>query len=323
MIDSSLIFSSVKHCRDTVPQRHDATWAQFADRLQHPVVRLQKDGVALIFAVFDTPSRKDEAVTACTALAFDIEQGHEPGSPLPLDPESLHNRLRDMRVAHVIWTTFSHVPEAPRYRLVVPVSEPFAPAYLPDLLGLVADRLGIAEIIDRKCTNPARLMFAPAVHPDRTEDYLAFSYLHVSALDVGDLVAEVLDLREQRQQEQQDRLQELRERQAARLARRASGEQRQDVLRLIQQFNVGTTIEAELEQAGYQRRGKRWVAPTSHSGIPGVSILTKTAAGKAWSFHEGDPLADGRPHDAWDVRVAYQFNGDRKAAVRALLEGRL
>lgn len=319
----TLVFSSVRNCRDTVPQRHEALWCQFATGIEQPQTRMQKDGTALIFAIFDTPSRKDEAVTACAALAFDIEQGHEPGSPLPPDPEVMHDRLMDMQVSHVLWTTFSHTPEAPRYRLVLPVSEPFSPAYLADLLALVADRLGFDGTWDRKCTNPARLMYAPAVHPDREGDYRHFAWLDGDPLDMGALVAEVLDLREQRQREQQDHLEALRQRQADRLARRANGEHRQDVQKLIRQFNASTSVERELEMAGYQRRGKRWIAPTSHSGIPGCTILTQTAAGKAWSFHEGDPLADGRPHDAWDVRVAYQFNGDRKAAVRALLEGRL
>ncbi len=319
MIDDVLHFSTVRHCRDTIPQRHDTTWARFAELLKQPAIRPRKDGAALIFATFGTPSRKDANVTACTALAFDVEQGHEPGSPLPPDPEAMHNHLRDVQAAHVLWATFSHTPTAPRYRLVLPVSEPFAPAQLGDLLALVAERLGLAEIMDRSCTNPSRLMYAPAVAPDRAGDYRAFAYLGAPVLDVGDLVAEMLDLRDLRRQEHEDRIAELQRQQSARLARRADGERGQDVLELIRRFNASTTTELELEQAGYRRKGKRWIGPTSHSGIPGVTILN----GKAYSHHADDPLHDGRPHDAWDIRVTYAFHGDRSAAVNALREGKL
>ena len=315
----ALTFSSVRNCRDIAPRQHQAAWGQFADWLRCPAVRAQKDGPALIFAVFGTPKRADCNVTACTALAFDVEQGHQPGDPMPPAPEQMHDRLQGMGAAHVVWTTFSHAPAAPRYRLVLPVSEPFAPSYLADLLVLVAESLGIAGIIDKSCTNPSRLMYAPAVHPDRADDYRSFAFLEAPALDVGDLVAEVLDQREQRRQEQEDRLAELQRQQAARLARRTSGERGQDVLELIRRFNESTSIEQELEQAGYCKRGKRWIAPTSHSGIPGCTIL----GGKVYSHHEGDPIHDGKPHDPWDVRVAYAFNGDRVAAVRALREGRI
>lgn len=319
MIDSTIVFSSVRNCRDTAPRQHQATWARFAEWLGHPAIRAQKDGLALIFATFKEPKRADCNVAACSAVAFDVEQGHQPGDPPPPAPEQMHDRLRGMRVAHVLYTTFSHLPEAPRYRLVLPVSEPFSPGYLAEILALVAKRLGIAGIIDKSCTNPSRLLFAPSTHPDRASDYRCFAFLEAPALDVGDLVAEVLDTREQRRQEQENRLAELQRQQSARLARRTSGDRGQDVLELIRRFNESTSIEQELEQAGYRRKGKRWLAPTSRSGIAGVSILN----GKAYSHHEGDPIHDGKPHDPWDIRVAYAFNGDRAAAVRALREGRM
>lgn len=111
-----LSFCAVRHCRDIVPQQHQTTWGQFAGWLQQPANRPQKDGMALIFA-FGIPSRKDANVTACTAISFDVEQGHEPDSPLPPAPDALHHRLRDMQVAHTCWTTYSHEPPRKSWRL--------------------------------------------------------------------------------------------------------------------------------------------------------------------------------------------------------------
>ncbi len=110
-----LHFSSVSNCRDTRPMPRQARWSQFAGWLQQPRVSKSKDGLALIFATFGEPRRIDKAVTTCTALAFDLEAGHEPGSLHPEQPEALHHRLTTAGVAHVIWTTYSHKLEAPGF----------------------------------------------------------------------------------------------------------------------------------------------------------------------------------------------------------------
>ena len=323
-IADSLIFSMVSNCRDTVPVAHTATWWQFAEWLDSPRVtagdsKADKDGTALIFASFHITSRTDRNVSAVTALPFDIEQGHSANSPAPAQPGQIAQRLREMDVAFVLWSTFSHQPDSPRMRLVLPVSEPFDPAYLADALHLTAQRLGIEQVMHRSCVNPSRLMYAPAVPKSRADAYQTFHRLDVPAVDMGELTAEILDLRESRRvDEEANALQALKAQQTARLARRLSGESRPDVIEMIRQFNRSTSVEAELTNAGYRRRGKRWIAPTSRSGVPGATILTGSAAGKAFSFHEGDPLNDGRPHDAFDIWAAYHFNGDRTAAISAL-----
>ncbi|MGE0048299.1 MAG: hypothetical protein AB7T01_05130 [Acidithiobacillus sp.] len=317
---TELHFSTVQSCRDTRPVHRSATWGQFAGWLQRPRISNQKDGVALIFATFSAPHRSDRAVSACAALAFDLEAAHEPGSSHPEAPEALHQRLVASGVAHVLWTTFSHVPAAPRLRLVLPVSEPFAPRYLADALALVAQRLDIDGVRDHTCTNPSRLMYAPACHPDRQQDYRAFAYLDAAPIDMGDLLIDVLDLQEARQAEEEERrVAALQAAQARRLDRRISGES--GALDLIHEYNQRTSIADALQQAGYRQKGRRWISPVSHSGMPGVTIIADGR--KAWSFHEGDPLNNGHPNNAWDVAVAYQFNGDRAAAVRALKEGKL
>ncbi len=162
-------------------------------------------------------------------------------------------------------------------------------------------------------------MYAPAIHPNRKAEYKAFSFLDAEPVDMGLLIGDVLDAQEaKRKQEEAHRHQQLRQAQANRLLRRGEGG---DVLALIQQFNESTDIATELAAAGFLQKDKRWIAPTSKSGVPGVTILAEGR--KAWSFHEGDPLNDGHPHDAWDIAVAYRFQGDREAAVRALREGKL
>jgi hypothetical protein len=83
-------------------------------------------------------------------------------------------------------------------------------------------------------------------------------------------------------------------------------------------------IEAALAEHGYQREGDRWLSPRSQSGIPGVVVLDEH---RACTFHAtdqgiGTPVGDDAAEvfNAFDVAVRYRFAGDRRAALRTLLE---
>ena len=74
---------------------------------------------------------------------------------------------------------------------------------------------------------------------------------------------------------------------------------------------------AILERNGYERRGNRFLAPDSTTGIPGVHIFEN---GRCYSHHANDPLNDGHCHDAFDVFRILEHGGDIKAAVKAAAE---
>lgn len=81
-------------------------------------------------------------------------------------------------------------------------------------------------------------------------------------------------------------------------------------------FNRWHRVEGILERNGYQRIGKRWLAPNSSTGMPGVVILEE----RAYSHHGCDPIADGHSHDAFSLYTVLEHRGDVRKAVKAAAE---
>jgi hypothetical protein len=87
---------------------------------------------------------------------------------------------------------------------------------------------------------------------------------------------------------------------------------------VIAAFNKAHTVEAVLEAHGYKRCGdKRWLSPSSSSGLAGVVILD---SGRVFSHHGTDPLFGKHSHDAFDLFRILDHGGDTKSAVKAAAE---
>ncbi len=78
-------------------------------------------------------------------------------------------------------------------------------------------------------------------------------------------------------------------------------------------YNKNNDVSNLLTRYGFKQRGKKWVYPGSQSGLPGVKILD----GKYYSHHSNDPLSDGLAHDAFDLFVEYEHQGNKNAALKA------
>ena len=92
---------------------------------------------------------------------------------------------------------------------------------------------------------------------------------------------------------------------------------------VIDAFNAAHSVVAILETHHYKKRnqGRRFLAPTSESGIPGVAILTgKDGKVRAYSHHGSDPLAVGEALDAFDLYRILEHQDDYTRAVRAAAE---
>ena len=83
---------------------------------------------------------------------------------------------------------------------------------------------------------------------------------------------------------------------------------------LIERFNAEHDVASLLVEAGYTRIGKRWLAPSSKTKIPGVVLLD----GKVYSHHGSDPLNNGHANDAFDVHMLLEHDGDFTRAIRAV-----
>ena len=92
---------------------------------------------------------------------------------------------------------------------------------------------------------------------------------------------------------------------------------------VIDAFNAAHSVVAILETHHYKKwkQGRRFLAPTSESGIPGVAILTgKDGKVRAYSHHGSDPLAVGEALDAFDLYRILDHGSDTARAVAAAAE---
>ena len=84
--------------------------------------------------------------------------------------------------------------------------------------------------------------------------------------------------------------------------------------RLVQAYNDRVPIDEILAESGYTHcGGDRWLWPGSTTGTPGVVVYDD---GTCYSNHQtGDPLADQKSHDAFDVMRIVSFEGDWDGAL--------
>lgn len=84
---------------------------------------------------------------------------------------------------------------------------------------------------------------------------------------------------------------------------------------IIGQFNRSFQPTDILERNGYQRKGRRWMAPHSKTKIPGVVILKDS--GKAFSHHGSDILNTGHAHDAFSLLTILESGGSIDIAIES------
>uniref|UniRef100_UPI0023224643 hypothetical protein n=1 Tax=Acidithiobacillus sp. TaxID=1872118 RepID=UPI0023224643 len=203
-----------------------------------------------------------------------------------------------------------HTPEAPRYRVLFPLDGVLAPEYLKRVYGLlVASLEPFSNVVDTSCFHPARLFFLPSVHPDRAQHYQWFANADGKRLKAIRLTEGAVIIEAQ----EQAKADAARQRHVVRksLGGRVS---------LIEQFNASHRVEELLEQAGYVRKGKKWLCPNSRSGIAGVIVFQDDNV--AFSHHGDDPLSDNHTHDPFSIYCLLWHNGDAKAACAALRQRR-
>jgi len=87
----------------------------------------------------------------------------------------------------------------------------------------------------------------------------------------------------------------------------------------IEMWKNQQNLLSMLTSNGYTQKGKnRLLSPNSHSGSAGIALYESGT--QFYSFGESDVFSDGHTHDAYDVLVECEYNGDRKAAWDHVLE---
>ena len=149
-------FSSIKRLNDIRPIRHSTTIGELVRRLGKHSERKDKEGPAIIPAVFkDGMPRAAANVERLTALVLDIDKGP------PYDV--LFPKFKPF--AHVYHTTHSHTPEHPRYRVIIFLAQPIAVDQWAVFWSSANRYFGH---MDEATKDPCRLFYSPA-HPPGAE----------------------------------------------------------------------------------------------------------------------------------------------------------
>ena len=117
---------------------------------------------------FNDGKRSDDSIKNRTLLTLDIEQSDIAGAAPP-SPQSIVNRLEELGGCGWVYTSISHTPDRPRYRVVLPLGKPierttdyeFGNALKSSTLA-AAKKLGLTEWCAPESYVLSQAMFLPA-----------------------------------------------------------------------------------------------------------------------------------------------------------------
>lgn len=303
------------------------TWSAFTALIGHRR-HGEKDGPNFVPATFKLePDGKVRRLcanlVARTAIALDIETNKQTGEvPPPLADVVAGIKRRGWTAA--LYTSHSHTPGAPRYRVVLPLSAEINPE-LP-AVEVIAKGLGVLRVLDTGKIGAASLFYLPSAKPGHAEHHQAETVtgVPISAAWMQDCAGRLLATRDaEREQQRNEALEAATKRREAR--------QRQGIdldASIIEGIRERLDLAGELVSHGYQPVGdKRYLYPRSESGIAGVYVLRgRDGIERVFSHHSTDPLSAGnlpswcrvKAIDVVDVVTILDYGGDQTAALRAL-----
>lgn len=238
---------------------------------------------------FETGFAKNDNWRGQELLILDIDDG------LPLS-EALE-LFSDYKA--MIHTSTSHQKDkgglkCDRYRVIIKTKEPInctAKEYTKTMKMIVDRKF---PFVDEKCVDPARIYFGYA---DSEIFYTGGQKL--------------FDFEEQIRVMNHLEFMQVQQQQAKKPMKTYDNSDS-----VITQFNADNTVESILSRNGYKQQGKRWVSPTSSTGMAGVVIMeSEDGISRAYSHHSSD---DWEVETAFGLYAILEHSGDMKRAVESL-----
>lgn len=156
--------------RSTQWKNKEVLWSQLAERLSIPTKTPEtvdeyrgfakskrdeiKDVGGFVGGSLKGGRRKAEAIMQRRLLTLDLDD-------VPRDADPWDTAVLVLGCAAVLYSTHSHRPEAPRLRLVMPLSRPVSPEEYSAIARKVAQDIGI-DMCDDTTYEPHRLMYWPS-----------------------------------------------------------------------------------------------------------------------------------------------------------------
>jgi hypothetical protein len=277
-----------------------------------------KDGTALTCCTFALRQpRRNVNVIQRTMVALDIETSQRYGE-IPVSFDAAVDYFRMRRVAAMLWTTHSHTPEMPRYRVLMPLSRAvdYDPLVDPHMSAMTAADCNRYHVSDPSKFGAASLFFWPR-HAGGAATPSEYKTIRVDGdfIDSGSLLTAA-----------RIRAEHVEQNEAEVAARREARALPPEIRALIENYNQTHPLVEQLNRYGYVRDGNRFKSRYQHNGSQGATSILPD--GVTWvSFSESDAQAGvgARPArassqcacfgDAFSLYAHYEHGGSFRAAV--------
>ena len=294
-----------------------------------------KEGIAFAPVIFEG-GRKKEHVRWRTMVIFDIEKQHNAsngisgeetlGDTCPPPLSTIEERAKALGVACIGYTTFTHDPSEPRYRIILPLEQhskagdpedPISHARLirKDALAVqaVSAGLGLKFHLDVGKTLANSIFFLPRAAPENLHLAESFSVdgqlLNFSPyLDIAEKQVSLEEVEAER---------EASSKAAAIFKTISDGSTNSvdgDLFDLLRQ-SIGP-MDDVLRKYGYIEYpdDQRWAPPNSDTLTPGILLsIGNDGVTRLYSHHANDPLYGekvvfgSKAHDVIDVVIANEY----------------
>lgn len=286
-----------------------------------------KAGEGFSLALFDGAHRTKDRLAGRSGYVLDVEQAtkmidgvESEVGPVPHSVQDMRARLAASGYRAILYTTHSHTPKRPRYRVVIPFAEVMEVGDSRtdrEKVVLLIEELGLKGMVDTSKLGAESFFFLPRCLEERGENAEAhvIEGPWIPEGRFGNLAAA--------------RAAEWRAAEEKIGATEGRGEPNPLVTKVVSKLKPLRVVMAEL---GYERDlyGDKWIAPTSVSRSYGVSIWTHPTTGveKVVSHHASDPLSlhsavwGVKAHDVVDLVIAAEFGikADHTKSMHKLLE---
>jgi hypothetical protein len=140
---------------DRKPVQKALPWPKLADILSHHDERSEKDGALFSPTLYRKgATRSKSGVQSITAFVLDFDTGVAPEMIAPAWS----------RWEHLIYSTFSHTPGQPKWRVVFPLAEEVPAEQWPQIYRNLAHALGFGHP-DPSCKDCSRIYYLPSCPP--------------------------------------------------------------------------------------------------------------------------------------------------------------
>lgn len=309
---STLACTFYRSSHDNEGVRVETTWPRLIDRLSRHE-QGDKDGPALACATFNG-LRRNANIIARSMIALDIEASKTTGE-VPITWDAMADYLVAKRIRAFVWTTHSNTVRDPRYRILMPLSEPVPFDAMTDtfLSEAAAAQLRCHGVSDPSKFGAASLFYLPR-HPEG--GHFGYAASAGDPIDTGLLLTMATTMAEKVAQDE-----------AEIAARRRRNAMPPEIMAKIEAYNARHPIAERLTTYGYRREGNRWRSPLQHG--QGATVILPE--GNRWvSFSQSDadgsvgasPMRASSQATAWGdafaLAVRWEHGGSFRRALASL-----